>query len=110
MCGTVGSRGHGFRRQWRGGLLSRCPRASLNCATPTPEALEGVVIVSDGAGQFRIAEHALCWVHAERLIHKLDTVCKAHVQAKERIRARIWRLYKDFKAYRQTPTSRAPVR
>ncbi len=68
--------------------------------------LEGTVIVSDGAGQFRIAEHALCWVHAERLIHKLDTFCTAHVQAKERIRARIWRLYKDLKAYRQAPTQR----
>ncbi len=68
--------------------------------------LDGVVIVSDGAGQFKIAEHALCWVHAERLIHKLDTFCAAHVQAKERIRARIWRLYKDLKAYRQAPTRR----
>ena len=68
--------------------------------------LDGTVIVSDGAGQFRIAEHALCWVHAERLIHKLDTVCTAHVQATERIRARIWRLYKDLKAYRQAPTRR----
>jgi len=68
--------------------------------------LKDTVIVSDGAGQFRIAEHALCWVHAERLIHKLDTVCKAHVQTKERIRARIWRLYKDLKASAQAPTRR----
>jgi hypothetical protein len=68
--------------------------------------LDGTVIVSDGAGQFRIAEHALCWVHAERLIHKLDTFCEAQAQAKERIRARIWRLYKDLKAYRQAPTRR----
>ena len=68
--------------------------------------MDGAVIVSDGAGQFRIAEHALCWVHAERLIHKLDTFCEAHVQAKERIRARIWRLYKDLKAYRQAPAPR----
>ena len=29
------------------------------------------VIVSDDAGQFRVGEHALCWVHAERLVHKL---------------------------------------
>ena len=80
--------------------------------------LDGTVIVSDGAGQFKIAEHAqalkqravarrkLCWVHAERLIHKLDTFCEAHAQAKERIRARIWRLYKDLKDYRQAPTPR----
>jgi len=68
--------------------------------------LDGAVIVSDGAGQFRIAEHALCWVHAERLIHKLDTFCELHVQAKERIRARIWRLYRALKDYRQAPASR----
>jgi hypothetical protein len=80
--------------------------------------LDGTVIVSDGAGQFKIAEHAqalkqravarrkLCWVHAERLIHKLDTFCEAHVQAKERIRARIWRLYKALKAYRLAPAAR----
>ncbi len=68
--------------------------------------MDGTVIVSDGAGQFRLAEHALCWVHAERLIHKLDTFCEAHAKAKERIRQRIWRLYADLKAYRQAPSSR----
>jgi hypothetical protein len=31
----------------------------------------GTVIVSDGAGQFHLGGHALCWVHAERLVHKL---------------------------------------
>ena len=30
-----------------------------------------MVIVSDGAGQFAILLHALCWIHAERLVHKL---------------------------------------
>jgi Transposase IS66 family len=68
--------------------------------------LKGTVIVSDGAGQLNIAEHALCWVHAERLIHKLDTFCAAHVKAKERIRARIWRLYADLKAYQKAPAAR----
>ena len=33
--------------------------------------LPGTVIVADDAGQFRLGEHALCWVHAERLVHKL---------------------------------------
>jgi hypothetical protein len=50
-------------------------------------------------------------VHAERLIHKLDTFCEAHVRAKELIRHRIWWLYADLKAYRQaanlTPRQRA---
>ena len=33
--------------------------------------LAGTAIVSDAAGQFRVGEHALCWVHAERLVHTL---------------------------------------
>lgn len=67
---------------------------------------DGTVIVSDGAGQFRLADHALCWVHAELLVHKLDTFCEAHTQAKERIRARIWWFYADLKAYRREPEAR----
>src|SRR3954454_21560993 len=35
--------------------------------------LPETVILSDDAGQFALDRHALCWVHAERLIHKLDT-------------------------------------
>src|ERR1700690_1113488 len=31
------------------------------------------VVVSDDAGQFNVVRHALCWVHAERLVHKLET-------------------------------------
>lgn len=30
-----------------------------------------LVILSDDAGQFNILLHALCWVHAERTIHKI---------------------------------------
>ena len=35
------------------------------------ERLGSAVILSDDAGQFRVGEHALCWVHAERLVYKL---------------------------------------
>ncbi len=31
------------------------------------------VVVSDDAGQFDIGQHALCWIHAERLVHKLES-------------------------------------
>jgi len=68
--------------------------------------LDDTVIVSDDAGQFRLDVHALCWVHAERLIHKLETFCEPHAQAKERIRSRVWWFYRDLKAYRQYPTTR----
>ena len=62
------------------------------------------VIVSDDAGQFNVGRHALCWVHTERLIHKLDAFCESQRREKERIRARLWRLYGDLKAYREKPT------
>jgi hypothetical protein len=66
--------------------------------------LEGTIIVSDGAGQFRVGDHALCWVHGERLVHKLDTFCEEQRRAKQRIRHRIWWLYADIKSYCHDPT------
>ena len=68
--------------------------------------LRDMVIVSDDAGQFAIGRHALCWVHAERLVHKLDTFTDLHRAAQQRMRALIWRLYDDLKAYRARPTVR----
>jgi len=68
--------------------------------------LADAVIVSDDAGQFNVGRHALCWVHAERLIHKLDTFTDHHRRAVEGIRDRLWRFYADLKAYRQKPSSR----
>ncbi len=65
--------------------------------------LGGTVILSDDAGQFNVGHHALCWVHAERLIHKLDAFSQRQRREKERIRARIWWLYADLKAYRENP-------
>ena len=52
--------------------------------------LNDAVIVSDGAGQFNVGTHGLCWVHAERLIHKLAGFNDHQRQAIERIRARVW--------------------
>ena len=68
--------------------------------------LPNTVIVSDDAGQFQIGRHALCWVHAERLVHKLDTFTDLHRAAQERIRALIWWFYADLKAYRIEPSAR----
>lgn len=65
--------------------------------------LDGTVIVSDGAGQFRVADHALCWVHGERLIHKLQPTNVAHRQAVELTRTLIWWFYRDLKRYKNDP-------
>lgn len=64
---------------------------------------ENTVILSDDAGQFNVGRHALCWVHAERLVHKLDTFCDRQTRAKETVQAGLWDLYRDVKAYAQAP-------
>lgn len=68
--------------------------------------LPETIILSDDAGQFDVGRHALCWVHAERLVHKLDAFTDLHRTAQERIRVLIWSFYRDLKAYRANPTSR----
>src|SRR6202048_2368164 len=65
--------------------------------------LPNTVIVSDDAGQFNVGQHGLCWVHAERLVHKLDTFTDEQRAAQHRIRGLIWRFYRDLKAYRAHP-------
>jgi hypothetical protein len=65
--------------------------------------LGDTVIVSDGAGQFRVGAHALCWVHAERLVFKLQPTAPAHRQAVDLARTLIWWFYADLKAYQREP-------
>jgi hypothetical protein len=67
--------------------------------------IANTVIVSDDAGQFQVGRHALCWVHAERLVHKLDTFTGSQRTAQKKIRALIWWFYADLKTYRDEPTS-----
>jgi hypothetical protein len=66
--------------------------------------LPNTVIVSDDAGQFNVGQHGLCWVHAERLIHKLDTFTDENRAAQHSVRALIWPFYRDLKAYCRGPT------
>ena len=82
--------------------------------TATEGALLGTVIasgvshdlgiISDGAGQFRLLEHGLCWVHAERLINKLIPLTEAQRRAQETVQDQIWSLYQDLKAYKTLTT------
>src|SRR5208282_3197323 len=68
--------------------------------------LHEAVIVSDDAGQFNVGQHGLCWVHAERLVHKLETFTDQQRAAQQHVRGLIWWYYADLKAYRLAPTSR----
>jgi hypothetical protein len=64
------------------------------------------VVLSDDAGQFNVGQHALCWVHAERLVHKLDAFTDRHRDAQTQVRGLIWGYYADLKAYRLKPGPR----
>jgi hypothetical protein len=68
------------------------------------------VIISDDAGQFKVGRHGLCWVHAERLVHRLDTFTDQNRSAQAGVRAAIWQLYSDLKAYRCAPTAQRTLR
>lgn len=65
------------------------------------------VIDSDDAGQFRVGTHALCWVHAERLLHKLMPTTPGQVKHVETLRELIWLFYKLLKDYQRRPSRRA---
>ena len=67
---------------------------------------KSLAIVSDDAGQFKILEHALCWVHAERTINKIIPYGEEQRQDIEETRRQMWSLYEDLKAYKSHPEAR----
>jgi hypothetical protein len=69
--------------------------------------LGSTVIVSDDAGQFRVGNHALCWIHAERLLQKLMPIKPKEVRSVALIRDLVWRFYKALKAWKQHPLPQA---
>ena len=67
--------------------------------------LPDTVIVSDDAGQFRVGAHALCWVHAERLVHKLIPSNDKQRNAIEIAKRMIWWFYRVLKDYKLAPSA-----
>jgi hypothetical protein len=66
--------------------------------------LPDTIIVSDDAGQFRVGVHALCWVHAERLVHKLVPANDKQRNAIEVAKRMIWWFYGSLKEYKLAPS------
>ena len=81
-----------------GALLGSVLRHGLN-----PQ----LAIVSDDAGQFNVLLHALCWIHAERLLAKLVGFNEDQRKALDDVRAAVWQLYQDLKSYKADPTAHA---
>jgi hypothetical protein len=63
-------------------------------------------IISDDAGQFNVFDHALCWIHTERLVHRLIPLNDEHKNAVAFIRGGIWAIYKDLKDYKKSPNEK----
>jgi len=78
--------------------------AALWGAICAEDRLAGAVILSDDAGQFRVGDHALCWVHAERLVHKLVPANDRQRNAVEITRRMIWWFYRQLKDYKRAPS------
>lgn len=78
--------------------------AALMGAIVAEGLLGQAVIVSDDAGQFRLGDHALCWVHAERLVHKLIPANDKQSNAVEVARRMIWWFYRRLKEYKLAPS------
>ena len=68
------------------------------------DRLGNSVILSDDAGQFNVGVHALCWVHAERLVHKLVPANDPQRNAVEVARRMIWWFYRQLKDYKRAPS------
>ena len=64
-------------------------------------------ILSDGAGQFNLLHHGLCWVHAERALRRLAGSTAQHRQNIAEMQDLLWRYYRQLQAYRQAPTAEA---
>jgi hypothetical protein len=67
-------------------------------------------LISDGAGQFDLFVHGLCWVHAERPLSRLVPLNESDRRAIAWVRQQVWFLYRDLKAYRRHPDPAAKER
>ena len=65
-----------------------------------------LIIVSDDAGQVNLLQHALCWVHTERLVHTMIPLNENHREDIAKVRGDIWGFYAELKAYKTTPKKR----
>jgi len=71
---------------------------------------ENLTIVSDDAGQFNVLAHALCWIHAERLIAKIIPFTDEQKKDLDTVRDKIWNLYDGLKRYKESPRPKAKNR
>lgn len=62
-------------------------------------------IISDGAGQFNILQHGLCWVHAEGGLQKLEGNTNQQRRNISEMQDLLWKYYRQLQEYQHQPTS-----
>ena len=62
------------------------------------------IILSDGARQFNLFNHALCWIHAERALKKIIPVDDEEKKAVEYACDLVWNFYDELKEYKKSPS------
>jgi hypothetical protein len=62
-------------------------------------------ILSDGAGQFNIMQHGLCWVHVERGLRKLEGNTEPERENIIQMQGLLWEYYQELKQYQQQPST-----
>lgn len=100
--------------QWQEHLKQIGIESGLHVRLSTEAALMGalmstdinpdIVVLSDDAGQFNIFKHALCWIHAERLIKKLEPINDSFALEQKQARSGIWDIYNQLEVYKTSPS------
>jgi DNA/RNA-binding domain of Phe-tRNA-synthetase-like protein len=57
------------------------------------------------AALHNVFDHALCWIHAERVINRLIPLNDDHVKAVDDAREQLWSIYHGLKAYKLNPVT-----
>lgn len=62
-----------------------------------------LIILSDGARQFNLLVHALCWIHMERGIRRLPGKTAQHRQQIQEVQTLLWEYYRQLRHYQDHP-------
>ena len=91
------------------GITSKQAVKTLTEAALLGSAIEhglppNLIILSDGAKQFALLSHALCWIHMERGIRRLQGVTTQQRTEIDQVLDDLWVYYRQLKDYQQQPT------
>jgi hypothetical protein len=66
-------------------------------------------LLSDGAKQFNLLTHGLCWVHAERALRRLQGNTQKQRDNIAEVQDLLWQYYQQLKQYQMEPTAQGKI-